>query len=79
MTHAAGTKSLICDDWVPKKQYYSVILSITAVTCNLALAPTNEAVRRENHAEKNLYKEKNYRCNPGGHERCKDSTTIKKA
>ncbi len=23
------------------------------------LAPTNEAVRRENHAEKNLYKEKN--------------------
>jgi hypothetical protein len=25
----------------------------------MTLAPTNEAVRRENHAEKNLYKEKN--------------------
>ncbi len=24
----------------------------------MTLAPTNEAVRRENHAEKNLYKEK---------------------
>ncbi len=45
----------------------------------MTLAPTNEAVRCENHAEKNLYKEKN-KCNdPGGHERCKDSITIKKA
>jgi hypothetical protein len=26
---------------------------------SMTLAPTNEAVRRENHAKKNLYKEKN--------------------
>ncbi len=26
----------------------------------MTLAPTNEAVRRENHAEKNLYKEKKF-------------------
>ncbi len=46
----------------------------------MTLAPTNEAVRCENHAEKNLYKEKkNYRHDPGGHERCKGSITIKKA
>ena len=45
----------------------------------MTLAPTNEAVRRENHAEKNLYKEKNNRRDPGGHERCKDSITIKKS
>jgi hypothetical protein len=45
----------------------------------MKLAPKNEAVRRENHAEKNLYKEKNHRHNPGGHERCKDSIIIKKA
>ncbi len=45
----------------------------------MTLAPTNEAVRRENHAEKNLYKEKIKRHDPGGHERCKDSITIKKA
>ncbi len=44
----------------------------------MTLTPMNEAVRRENHAEKNLYKKKNYRHNPGGHERCKDSITIKK-
>ncbi len=45
----------------------------------MTLAPTNEAVRHENHAEKNLYKEKKIdRHNPGGHERCKDSITIKK-
>ncbi len=43
------------------------------------LAPTIEAVRRENHAEKNLYKGKNNCHDPGGHERCKDSITIKKA
>ncbi len=32
----------------------------------------------ENHAEKNLYKEKINPHNLGGHERCKDSITIKK-
>jgi hypothetical protein len=45
----------------------------------MTLAPTNEAVSHENHVEKYLYKEKNYRHDPGGHERCKDSITIKKA
>jgi hypothetical protein len=45
----------------------------------MTLAPTNEAVRHENHAEKNLYNEKNTRHDLGGHERCKDSITIKKA
>ncbi len=45
----------------------------------MTLAPTNEAVRRENHAEKTLYKEKNKRQDLKGHERCKDSITIKKA
>ena len=44
----------------------------------MTLAPTNEAVRHENHAEKNFYKEKNCRHDPGGHERCNDSITIKK-
>ena len=45
----------------------------------MTLAPTNEAVRRENRAEKNLYKEKNNPQYPGGHERCKDSITFKKS
>ena len=45
----------------------------------MTIAPKNEAVRRENHAEKNICKEKNNCHNPGGHERCKDSITIKKA
>ena len=45
----------------------------------MTLAPTNEAVRCENHAEKNLYKEKMNRHDPGGHKRCKDSITIKQA
>jgi hypothetical protein len=45
----------------------------------MTLAPTNEAVRRDNHAEKNLCKEKVNRHNPGGHERCKDSITVKNA
>ena len=45
----------------------------------MTLAPMNEAIRRENLAEKNLYKEKINRHNPGDHERCKDSITIKKA
>jgi hypothetical protein len=43
----------------------------------MTLGPTNEAVRRENHAEKNLCKEKINCHDPGGHERCKDSITIK--
>jgi hypothetical protein len=43
----------------------------------MTLAPTNEAVRCGNCAEKNLDTEKNNRHNPGGHERSKDSITIK--
>jgi hypothetical protein len=42
-------------------------------------APKNEAVRHENHAEKNLEMEKNNRHDPGGHTKCKDSITIKEA
>jgi hypothetical protein len=45
----------------------------------MTLAPTNETVRRENHAEKTLIRKKINRHNPGGHERCKDSITIKEA
>jgi hypothetical protein len=45
----------------------------------LTLAPTNEAIRRENHAKKNLNKAKKIRNDLGGHARCKDSITIKKA
>ncbi len=45
----------------------------------MTLAPTNEAVRRENHAEKNFIRKKINRHNPGGHERYKDSISIKKA
>jgi hypothetical protein len=45
----------------------------------MTLAPTNEAIRCENCAEKNLNKEENYRNDLGGHARCKDSITIKKA
>ncbi len=44
----------------------------------MTLAPTNEAVRRKNHVGKNLYKEKLTVNDPGGHERCKHSITIKK-
>jgi hypothetical protein len=44
----------------------------------MTLAPTNEAVRRENHAEKTFKRKKNHH-DPGGHDRCKDSITIKKA
>ena len=51
----------------------------TTMPWPMTLAPTNEAVRRENHAKKNLYMEKNNHHDPGGHERCKDSITIKKA
>ncbi len=45
----------------------------------MTLAPTNEAIRRENRPKKNLHEEKNYRNDLGGHVRCKDSITIKKA
>jgi hypothetical protein len=44
----------------------------------MMLTPTNEAFRRENHAEKTLIRKKY--CNDlGGHARCKNSITIKKA
>ena len=42
----------------------------------MTLAPTNEAVRRENHAKKPLEGKINFH-DTGGHERCKDSITIK--
>ena len=45
----------------------------------MALIPTNEAVRRDNHAEKTFVRKKNNRHDPGGHERCKDSITVKNA
>ncbi len=45
----------------------------------MTLAPMNEAVRSENCAKKNLDMEKMNRHNPGGHERCTDSITIKEA
>jgi hypothetical protein len=46
----------------------------------MTLVPTNEAIRGENCAEKNLNKEKTIYSNDlGGHVRCKDSITIKKA
>jgi hypothetical protein len=44
----------------------------------MTLAPTNEAVRHENHAEKAFIRKNNYRHDPGVHERCKDSIIIKK-
>jgi hypothetical protein len=48
----------------------------------MTLTPTNEAirheaVRREIVRKKNLDTEKNYHHDLGGHERCKDSITIK--
>jgi hypothetical protein len=45
----------------------------------MTLAPTNEAVRRENHAKKTFVRKKINCHDQGGHERCKDSITIKKA
>jgi hypothetical protein len=45
----------------------------------MTLAPTNEAVRHENCVEKNLDMENNNGHNPGVHEGCKDSITIKEA
>jgi hypothetical protein len=44
----------------------------------MTLAPTNEAVRCENHAEKAVIRKKINRHDSVGHERCKDSITIKK-
>jgi hypothetical protein len=45
----------------------------------MTLAPTNEAIRCENCAKKNLNEEKNYSNALVGHVGCKDSITIKKA
>jgi hypothetical protein len=44
----------------------------------MTLASTNEAVRRENPAKKTFTRKKINRHDLGGHERCKDSITIKK-
>ncbi len=51
---------------------------LTTMSWPMTLAP-NEAGRRENHVEKNLYKETINHHDLGGHERCTDSITIKKA
>jgi hypothetical protein len=45
----------------------------------MTLAPTNEAVRRENRAGITFIRKKFNRHDPGGHERCKDSITFKEA
>jgi hypothetical protein len=45
----------------------------------MTLAPMNEAVRREKSAKKTFIRKKINHHNPGGHEKCKDSITIKKA
>jgi hypothetical protein len=45
----------------------------------ITLAPTNEAISRENCAKKNLDTEKNNHRDPGFHGRCKDSITNKEA
>jgi hypothetical protein len=47
------------------------------MTWPMTLAPTNEAVKIMR--KKTFDKEKINHHNPGGHERCKDSITIKKA
>ncbi len=45
----------------------------------MTLVPTNEAVRCDNHVEK-LFVRKKITCHDlGGHERCKESITIKYA
>jgi hypothetical protein len=44
----------------------------------MTLAPTNEAIRRENHAEKIFYKEKDYRHDLGGHLKYNNTITIKR-
>ncbi len=43
----------------------------------MTLAHMNEAVRRNNHVEKSFVKNKINRHDPGGHERCEDSITLK--
>jgi hypothetical protein len=61
-------------------------LNLTSAIGNLAnrnilasyISRHNAMAYDENHAEKNLYKEKINPHNLGGHERCKDSITIKK-
>jgi hypothetical protein len=45
----------------------------------MTLAPMDEAVRCVNRVEKTLTRKKNNCHNLGGHERCKDSITIKEA
>ncbi len=42
----------------------------------MTLAPTKEAIRHENRAEKILLRKKNYCNDLGGHARCKDRITI---
>ncbi len=44
----------------------------------MTLAPTNEAIGRENHVEKTNYREKITHHDPGGRVRCKDTITINK-
>jgi hypothetical protein len=51
----------------------------TTIPWPMTLAPTNDAARCKNHAEKTFKGKKINHHNPGGHERCKDSITIKKA
>ncbi len=45
----------------------------------MTLAPTNEAVRHDNHAKKTFLRKIINRHDPGDHERCKDSITVKNA
>ncbi len=45
----------------------------------MTLAHTNEAIRRKNCVNKTLIKTKQYHNDLGGHARCKESITIKKA
>jgi hypothetical protein len=44
----------------------------------MTLASTNEAVKHDNHAEKTFVR-KTLTHHLGGHERCKDSITVKNA
>ena len=44
----------------------------------MTLAPMNEAISCDNHAEKNSYRGGNYQHDPQGHVRCKDSIIINK-
>ncbi len=71
-------KSYISDWQFSKSQHLESYVS-AIMPWAMTLAPTNEAVRRENQAEKNFRRKKINRHNLGGHERCKDSITIKKS